>query len=135
MKKIFLVARYELITMLTRRSFLLVAFGLPVIASLIFFGISLLQRSAPDVLADIVTGLMTQQVEGYVDQASVIKFLPEDVPPDTLIAFRDEAEARQALESGDIVAFYIIPEDFLDTGAGEYIRPGLDLFSAIAPPM
>ena len=49
MKKIFLVARYELITMLMRRSFLLVAFGLPVIASLIFFGISLLQRSAPDV--------------------------------------------------------------------------------------
>lgn len=133
MNKIRLVAKHELITVLSRRSFLLVAFGLPVLTTLIFFGISLLQRNAPDALSEIFAGLAVQEPEGYVDRAGVIRVVPESVPSDALIEYPNEAAAQQALAAGDIPAYFVIPEDFIETGKGTYIRTDVDLFGDSRP--
>jgi ABC-2 type transport system permease protein len=133
MHKIRLVAGHELITVLSRRSFLLVAFGLPVLTALIFFGVSLLQRSAPDALSEIFTGLAVQEPEGYVDHAGVIRVVPDSVPSGALIEYPDEAAAQRALEAGDIPAYFVIAEDFVETGKGTYIRPDVDLFGDSRP--
>lgn len=133
MNKTRLVAKHELISMLSRRSFLLVTVGLPLLTSAIFFGVSLLQRSAPDALATIIRGLAVQEAEGYVDQAGLIRTLPESLPPGELIAYPDVASAQQALDSGAIAAYFVIPQDFVQSGKGVYIRPDFDLFSDSRP--
>jgi ABC-2 type transport system permease protein len=52
-----------------------------------------------------------EQVQGFVDQASIITQPAQGFEP-----FADEAAAKQALASGAINAFYVIPADYLQTG-------------------
>ena len=61
--------------------------------------------------------------EGYVDEANIISSLPEDVSPEHLRAFASIDQAAQALEVGDIEGYYIIPEDYLNSGEFIYVSP------------
>ena len=40
-----------------------------------------------------------------------------------LIPFDTEQQAQQALQQGNITAYYIIPEDYLDHGNVQYVYP------------
>jgi len=125
MNRTLLVLRNELVTTLTRRSFLFAAFGLPLIAILIFAGISALNRGSPDVISS-VTGTADKSetiVEGYVDHGDLIKAIPEFVPDGSLVAFPDEASALRALEAEEIAAYYIIPTDYVQKGVCTYVDP------------
>jgi len=132
MNKTRLVIRQEIITTLTRRSFQLTVFGLPLISFLFFAGISAVQRKSPETVSNIFgSGLTGQSVgEGYVDQSGLIQALPENLPKGTLMAYTDESAARQALDDGEIRAFYLVPADYLDSGAIVYIRPDFNPISA-----
>jgi ABC-2 type transport system permease protein len=132
MSKVSLVIRQEIINTLTRRSFLLAVFGLPLISFLVFFGVSLLQREAPGTVSNIFGGSSASQAlgEGYVDLSGVIQSMPDYLPEGTLQAFADETAARQALDDGEIQAFFLIPADYLDSGAIVYIRPDFNPLSA-----
>ena len=132
MSKVSLVIRQEIINTLTRRSFLLAVFGLPLISFLVFFGVSLLQREAPGTVSNIFGGSSASQAlgEGYVDLSGVIQSMPDYLPEGTLQAFVDETAARQALDDGEIQAFFLIPADYLDSGAIVYIRPDFNPLSA-----
>ncbi len=125
MNKTLLILRNELITTLTRRSFLFAAFAVPLIAILIFMGISTLNRNSPDIISSI-TGAPREseiKVEGYVDHSGLIKSIPESVPEGSLVAFSDEASALEALEAEEIAAFYIIPADYVQEGVRIYVDP------------
>lgn len=132
MSKVSLVIRQEIINTLTRRSFLLAVFGLPLISFLVFFGVSLLQREAPGTVSNIFGGSSASQAlgEGYVDLSGVIQSMPDYLPEGTLQAFVDETAARQSLDDGEIQAFFLIPADYLDSGAIVYIRPDFNPLSA-----
>jgi len=132
MNKTRLVMRQEIINTLTRRSFQLTVFGLPLISFLFFAGISALQRESPDTVSNIFgTSPAGQAVgEGYVDHSGLIRALPEYLPEGTLKAYTGESAARQALEDGEIQAFYLVPADYLDSGAIVYIRPDFNPISA-----
>lgn len=132
MSKVSLVIRQEIINTLTRRSFLLAVFGLPLISFLVFFGVSLLQREAPGTVSNIFGGSLASQAlgEGYVDLSGVIQSMPDYLPEGTLQAFVDETAARQSLDDGEIQAFFLIPADYLDSGAIVYIRPDFNPLSA-----
>jgi ABC-2 type transport system permease protein len=132
MSKVSLVIRQEIINTLTRRSFLLAVFGLPLISFLVFFGVSLLQREAPGTVSNIFGGSSASQAlgEGYVDLSGVIQSMPDYLPEGMLQAFADETAARQALDDGEIQAFFLIPADYLDSGAIVYIRPDFNPLSA-----
>jgi len=132
MNKTRLVMRQEIINTLTRRSFQLTVFGLPLISFLFFAGISALQRESPDTVSNIFgTSPAGQAVgEGYVDHSGLIRALPEYLPEGTLKAYTGESAARQALEDGEIQAFYLVPADYLDSGGIVYIRPDFNPISA-----
>jgi len=110
----------------------LAVFGLPLISFLVFFGVSLLQREAPGTVSNIFGGSSASQAlgEGYVDLSGVIQSMPDYLPEGTLQAFVDETAARQALDDGEIQAFFLIPVDYLDSGAIVYIRPDFNPLSA-----
>jgi ABC-2 type transport system permease protein len=132
MNKTHLVIRQEIINTLTRRSFQLTVFGLPLISFLFFAGLSVLQRESPETVSNILgTGQARHVVgEGYVDQSGLIQALPAYLPKGALEAYVDESAARQALDDGEIEAFYLVPVDYLETGAIIYIRPDFNPISA-----
>ncbi len=124
MKKTFLILKYELITLLTRRTFLFLAFGLPLLGGLGFFVISVVRGYDAGTSSSAAPSQENELIsEGYVDEANIISSLPEDVSPEHLRAFASIDQAAQALEVGDIEGYYIIPEDYLNSGEFIYVSP------------
>lgn len=62
-----------------------------------------------------------EQTQGFVDQAGIIK-----QPAPSFESFADEATAKQALASGAINAFYVIPADYVQTGNVRMIADEID---------
>jgi ABC-2 type transport system permease protein len=122
MNKAFLVAQYELSRTLKRTSFLVIAFGIPLIAVLIFAGMTLLKdKDGGEATSNALTFELA--VEGYVDHSGLIRALPPDIDEAHLLAYSDENQAQQALGSGEVTAYYVIPADYVETGAVDYIYP------------
>ena len=97
------------------------AIGIPVVTFLIFSGVSAFNRRSPGQLSDIFSGPETLNVEGYVDAGGIIAQLPSGTEQ-LLKAYSTEDTARQALSQEEISSYYIIPNDYLETGEIIYIR-------------
>ena len=132
MRRILLVMRHEIITTITRKSFLFTAFGVPIISTLILFGVSLLNRNAPNVVSEVLgPGVQgSTQKQGYVDLSGLIKELPPSASGDALQAFPTESVARQALSAGKIGAYYVISKDYLQTGYITLVEPDFNPLNA-----
>ncbi len=124
MKKTWTVLRHELATTLGRRSFLFMAFGIPLLAILIFAGITVL-KSEPSGSGDAAPSQQTPQlaVEGYVDQSGLIDAVPDSIPPSHLLSYANEEQAKRALAAGEIAAYYVIPKDYVARGELFYVYP------------
>jgi ABC-2 type transport system permease protein len=124
MRKTFLVMRQELSTTFRRPSYLIFAFGVPILAVLILGGIKLLQsRSNQNTGSNSSTPTETKpDVEGFVDHSGLIQTIPDDVQG-YLTAYDDETLAKQALKSGEITAYYVIPLDYIQRGEVKYVYP------------
>ena len=124
MNKTQLVLRHELVTTMGRRSFIFASFGIPLIGLLLFVGLSALNRSSPGILSSL-TGPRDApegRIYGYVDQAGLIDAVPEDVA-EALIEYGDEDAALAALGSEDVSGYYLIPEDYVESGELVYVDP------------
>jgi len=124
MNKTLLVLRHEVITILTRPSFLFAMFGIPLIGAAIFFIASQLNKTNPsqNVLTQLISNPQAVAAEGYVDQSGIIKEIPSFVQRGTLISYPDEASASQALANGQISGYYIIAPDYIQTGKITAVR-------------
>jgi len=124
MRKTFLVMRQELITTFTRPSFLLFAFGIPVLAVLILGSVKLIQgRSTQDGGADTSTQTEYQlDIEGFVDHSGLIQTVSDDLR-EYLLPFETENLAKKALQANEITAYYVIPADYVARGEVEYVYP------------
>ena len=113
-----LVLRQEVITTVTRRSFLLTAFGIPLISALLFSAVSLVNRSSPGAVEGIMNPSRPALAvpEGFVDQSGLVQIIPEDITSDDLRRYADIESAEFALIHGEISAFYVIPGDYVERG-------------------
>lgn len=108
MRKLILVAVHEYRKRVAQRSFLFAMLGIPLVIVLVV-GVSILVGASQ---AD-------SRPIGYVDQAGVLN--PDLLPAPAMnsnssieiVAYPDPADARAALEAGDIQAFYVVPQDYL----------------------
>jgi ABC-2 type transport system permease protein len=125
MKKILLVSSHELLTTIRRPSFLLVAFGIPLLAILVLLGITIFRGDSPSPSAvpSDAAGVTELEVQGYVDERGLISVIPPDIPPGYLISYPDEQRALAALEAGEIAAYYVIPKDYVETGNLVIVSP------------
>ena len=132
MRKMILVLRHELLTTIRRPSFLLVAFGIPLLAILVLLGVTILKggSSGSGGIAPEASETSELEVQGYVDQAGLISVIPQDIPQGYLLAYPNEDHAQQALQAGEIAAYFVIFEDYIETGNLHYIRPNPSPFSA-----
>ena len=125
MKKILLVLKHEITNILTRPSFLFAMFGIPIIGILVFTIAGQMNKgsSAQALWTELVSTTPTVTAEGYVDSSGIIQEIPPSVQPGLLVAFTDEASAKQALDNKEISAYYLIPVDYIQSGKITYFRP------------
>ena len=127
MKKTLEIIRYELTSALGRKSYLFVAFGIPILAVVIFAGINLIRSgNSASSTAEREQEIFQYEVEGYVDKARIVSSIPEDVPDGTLRPYPSESAAKDAMENGEITAYYVIPADYIDTGDMVYVHPDVN---------
>jgi ABC-2 type transport system permease protein len=124
MKKTLIVVRHELTTTLGRPWFLVVAFGVPLLAIVVFAAVTVVRGHSSSSGGVTPTPEAFQlETEGYVDHSGLITAIPQDIPPGHLLAYADEQQAQRAMASGQISAYYVIPEDYVDRGELFYVYP------------
>jgi len=125
MTKTLLVLRYEVATAFRKKSFLFMAFGLPLIALLVVMGTSLFGEQQPGAPSGSPAAPDTRELqrEGYVDLSGLVRKIHPDVPRGILTAYPDEDSARQAMQAGELEAYYVVPRDYLETGNLIYVNP------------
>lgn len=124
MKKTLLVFKNELITVVGRRSFILMLILVPLIGFLVGFGANALQpEQAGDSnpLLGLITNPTQPGVEGFVDLSGIIQALPKDLQP-RLKPFASEADAKTAYLAEDITGYYVVDADYIQTGKVVYAR-------------
>ncbi len=135
MKKIWIVLKNEFINTVSRRAFILTLILVPLIPAVILGAISLFGGNKTGSGGGIGSILQpkpqTNISEGYIDQANIIKSLPESISPDRLIAFNSEEAARQAVQAGSIQGYYVIEPDYVQTGAVKYVNSDFNPLAAL----
>ena len=116
MKKTFFVLITEIINTILRPSFIIITFGLPVIAFVLMTVFTNASESGQASITNLIAPSVEIEAQGYVDPGGLIKELPSDVTEEMLVEYPDEASARAALEEDQITAYYLIPSDVVDTG-------------------
>jgi len=102
-----MVARHEFSTNIRRGGFLFAAFGVPV---LIIVLMAVIMAFAVEMESDAgrVGGV------GYIDQAGVLAQALDR--PEAFAAYDGEQAARAALDAGELGAYFVLPEDYIQTG-------------------
>lgn len=124
MNKAWLIMVNEISSQVTRSSYLLVTFGLPLLAALVVLGLSVIRGRAAPVGEELAKPAGDDFVaQGYVDQAGLLQALPDDLPAGVLMPYADEAGAQAALSAGEIEGYYLIPADYLRSGKLIFVSP------------
>ncbi len=116
MRKILIVMRHEFVMLITRPSFWIALIGVPILMAVIM-GIAIVSSTAATASA-IAARQNRADVQGYVDHSGIIRALPDG---SNLRAFDDEAGARAALEAGAISGYFVVPRNYIETGAVQYV--------------
>ena len=117
MGKILLVIRHEIQTTIRKRSFWIMTFLFPALIVALSLGSQLLSaKSFADEEQDGFLESEKAGVIGLVDEAELILHLPPEVPSKLLQTFPSQTSAQAALEAGKLDRYYLIPEDFHQTG-------------------
>lgn len=131
MRNIGLVIRHEIKTTLSRRSFWLLTVLFP---AMVIVATAIPQWLAGDALDEANVLQAAQQSLahiGYVDEAGIVKALPPGIPPDTVVAYPDEASAQAALEAGELDQYFVIVPDFLESGRVVAVSEQFNVFSGL----
>ena len=133
MKKTFLVLKNEFITVVSRKSFLLTLVLLPLTSFIILLVVSGLQKSGQDTgafLENLFVPAAQASREGFVDNSGLMNEIPTEIA-DSLTRYDTEEDARAAVDSGSISAYYIVAEDYLEKGDVFYIRPDFNPMGSV----
>ncbi|MEA3377098.1 MAG: ABC transporter permease [Chloroflexota bacterium] len=124
MRKTLLVGLREFRQHVTSRGFLLGAFATPLILLAIWvFGGGFSVGAQEEPFQQLVEAEQQDAPVGYVDRAGLIQIIPEPVPSDAFRPYGDVDAAQAALDRGDISAYYIVREDYRESGAVERVSP------------
>ncbi len=144
MRNVIIVIKHEITKTIGKPSFWITAFVFPLIIFAFTFGSQLLtegllnDRPDPELpmpgLNNAVPGVtpdVTVPV-GYVDEAGVVEELPPELPSGMLTVYASREEAEVALDAGEINQYYVVPEDFRQTGDLILIQESFSPFEVLA---
>jgi hypothetical protein len=120
--KTLLVSLREFRQRARKRGFLLTSIGTPLLLMVIWAFTGIFDGSPTQPLEDLTQVNRPDNVIGYVDQAGLIRSVPDPIPADLFRAFPDVETADGALEGSDVGAYYVIPSDYRETGRVQRIN-------------
>ena len=122
MHKIRRIIRFELKTLLSRRSYLLIVFLVPLIGFAFYFGALFINRGiTPDGITDLFSGTDPTTYQVIVDNSGLVKSIPADLQ-NKIVLIDTEESARKLISDGKISAFFIISADYLTSGKVDFIQ-------------
>lgn len=133
MRKVILVAWREFRQKVGSRGFIIGSLAMPVVLFVVWGFTGLFGSDGDgqqDPLEELGTSGQAKMQVGYVDRAALIRDVPEPVPAGAFRSFPDEQAAGAALEGGEIAAYYLVPEDYRQSGAVQQVSQELP----VAPP-
>lgn len=130
MNKTALVFKYELLNILRSRSYMLILILVPLISFGTLLVISSVQKSARRASESGSSQEPASEVQGFVDQSRLIQSIPIEIAS-YFEQYPDLTSAAQALENGDISAFYIISADYLTSGEVAAYRRDFNPFTGM----
>lgn len=129
MRNIWLVGVREFRQRVRSRGFLIGSIATPIILIVIwYFTGSVTGPAQPGTQAQIPENQIEARLEdivGYVDQAGLIQRIDRPLDRSRWRAYTSVDAADQALASGEIEAYYLIPVDYLETGDVRRVSPQL----------
>jgi ABC-2 type transport system permease protein len=123
MNKTLIVLKHEMLTILRSKSFILTLILIPLVSFIVILVAGNLQGSTQgEAIAEIITPRVEVENQGLVDESGLILEIPTEMSV-RLRQFMDVGAAEIALESGEIGAYYVIPDDYMQRGIVYYYRP------------
>ncbi len=126
MNRLLLIARHEFLRHVRRPGFVILTVAVPLIGMIVTLVLGAINRNADPTAA--LPGQFSGTI-GYVDQAGILNTVPEYFPPNLFRAFPDEAAAQAALSSDAIQSYYLLPADYLQSGAVTRVAQQVQLSS------
>ncbi len=117
MRNVITVIKHEIVTTVGKPSFWLTTLVLPMFIMAFSLGSQLFSARVIEDEKPLTDEAGAPAAIGYVDLAGLVAELPPDVPAELVRAYPDEAAAQAAIESGELLQYYVIAADYLDTGA------------------
>lgn len=101
------------------RGFLLTTLAIPLLMVVVWLviGSSAFGEDTEPPLQSLTRGETGDLTIGLVDDTGLIDHIPDEVPAGMFKSYPDESAAGLALDSGDVDAFYIVLEDYRETGS------------------
>lgn len=130
MNKLWQIYRYELIRNIRRKGFIFATLGVPLIAFIIIVGWDTYQKISQTGETDTnplaALSLDRLKMAGYVDHSGVFKVVPERLQI-VLKQYPDEDSALAAMQAGEIDAYLVISENYMETGDMVLHMPNLSI--------
>lgn len=126
------VFKFEFLNLVRRRSFLLMIILVPLIPSLLFFLLGMLNDDQTQSITQIFTSEVANPLPiGVVDQSGIVKDYPDWLTNGALIEIADEDTARQRTAANQLEGFFVIAPDYLESGKVTYITPEISMITEI----
>ena len=123
-EKLLQVYVFEFARSFRRKGYLFATFGIPLIVLVLLYGYQTLVAGGltlPDLAGPSSFDFETVTASGYVDASGLFD------SDDLLRRFDDEVAARIALENGEVDSYFLIPQNYLETGEIIQVMPSLSL--------
>lgn len=121
MRNIWIIALREFLHRVKSRGFLISSFAVPFLIIVVWAVTGVFDLTEGGEYEQDVFELKSGGPTGYVDRANFIQRIPPDLPGDLLRAYPDVDAANQALRSGEIDAYYLLAEGYVETGEIQHI--------------
>lgn len=128
MKKVWTIARHEIFVTMRRKGYLFMTFGVPIIAAMAVVVIILLQSDQDEDKPQNPLQDLPDRPIGYVDYSG--EFSDPGELGSVIVLYPDEDAAIAALEGGKLTSFYVIADDYMQTGKVTRKAPQLDFMGS-----
>lgn len=126
------VFKFEFLNLVRRRSFMLMIILVPLIPSLLFFLLGMLNDDQTQSITQIFTSEVANPLPiGVVDQSGIVKDYPDWLTNGALVEVVDEDTARQRTAANQLEGFFVIAPDYLESGKVTYIKPEISMITEI----
>lgn len=125
MHKTLLVGIREFRQRVRTRGFLLTSVGTPLMLLVVWALAGAFNVTQKQPLEELAQANLPDRTIGYVDQAGLIRSIPDLIPAGVFQSFPNIEAAKSALQRGAIGAYYVVPSDYRETGNVSRVSPHL----------